>query len=45
MFQRCLIWAGGDGFNPNETLSHSNGKFVFDYAPKTDMTQPVVKHP
>ena len=22
------------GLNPNETLSHSNGKFVFDHVPK-----------
>ena len=29
---RCLIWLGGD-LNPNETLSHSNGKFVFDHGP------------
>ena len=24
----------GGGLNPNETLSHSNGKFVFDHGPK-----------
>ena len=27
--------ARGGGLNPNETLSHSNGKFVFDHAPNT----------
>jgi len=32
-FLRCLIWLGG-GLTPNETLSHSNGKFVFDHGPK-----------
>ena len=31
---RCLIRLGGGGLNPNETLSHSNGKFVFDHGPK-----------
>ena len=30
---RCLIQLGGEGLNPNETLSHSNGKFVFDHGP------------
>ena len=30
---RCLIWLGGGGLTPNETLSHSNGKFVFDHGP------------
>ena len=25
--------ARGGGLNPNETLSHSNGKFVFDHGP------------
>ena len=30
---RCLIRLGGGGLNPNETLSHSNGKFVFDHGP------------
>ena len=29
-FLRCLIRPGG-GLIPNETLSHSKGKFVFDY--------------
>ena len=33
-FLRCLIWLGGGGLTPNETLSHSNGKFVFDHGPK-----------
>ena len=32
-FLRCLIWLGG-GLTPNETLSHSNGKFIFDHGPK-----------
>ena len=31
-FLRCLIWLGG-GLTPNETLSHLNGKFVFDHGP------------
>ena len=26
--------ARGGGLTPNETLSHSNGKFVFDHGPK-----------
>ena len=30
---RCLIRLGGGGLDPNETLSHSNGKFVFDHGP------------
>ena len=29
----CLIRLGGGGLDPNETLSHSNGKFVFDHGP------------
>ena len=33
-FLRCLIRLGGGGLTPNETLSHSNGKFVFDHGPK-----------
>ena len=34
-FLRCLIrLVGGGGLTPNETLSHSNGKFVFDHGPK-----------
>ena len=32
-FLRCLIRLGGGGLTPNETLSHSNGKFVFDHGP------------
>ena len=32
-FLRCLIRLGG-GLTPNETLSHSNGKFIFDHGPK-----------
>ena len=28
---------GGGGLTPNETLSLSNGKFVFDHGPKIDM--------
>ena len=30
---RCIIRLGGD-LNPNETVSHSNGKFIFDHGPK-----------
>ena len=30
---RCLIRLGEGGLNPNETLSHSDGKFVFDHGP------------
>ena len=33
-FLRCLIRLGGGGLTPNETLSLSNGKFVFDHGPK-----------
>ena len=32
-FLRCLIRLGGGGLTPNETLSLSNGKFVFDHGP------------
>ena len=35
-FLRCLIRLGGGGLTPNETLSHSNGKFVFDHGPNTE---------
>ena len=31
----CLIRPGGGGLDPNETLSLSNGKFVFDHGPYT----------
>ena len=40
-FLRCLIRLGGGGLTPNETLSHSNGKFVFDHGPK-DCTSIIV---
>ena len=36
-FLRCLIRLGGGGLTPNETLSHSNGKFVFDHGPKRSL--------
>ena len=32
-FLRCLFRLGGGGLTPNEILSHSNGKFVFDHGP------------
>ena len=32
-FLRCLIRLVG-GLTRNETLSHSNGKFIFDHGPK-----------
>ena len=33
-YLRCLIRGGQGGLNLNETLSHSNSKFVFDHGPK-----------
>ena len=33
---RCLIRLGGGGLTPNETLSHSNGKFVIDHGPNSN---------
>ena len=32
-FNLSHLARGGGGLNPNETLSHSNGKFVFDHGP------------
>ena len=33
-----VIRLGGGGLNPNETLSHLNGKFVFDHGPYGTLT-------